>query len=87
LRDGFTDLPPLGALGQMHQADAERAMDFTYRHARVMAGEMLACGIDLSFAPVLDLDRGSSVIGNRAFGPDVEVVVQLWPEHPIAAGR
>jgi len=42
-----------------------------------MAGEMLACGIDLSFAPVLDLDRGSSVIGNRAFSPEVQVVVQL----------
>lgn len=77
LREGFTDLPPLGALGQMHRADPERALDFTYRHARVMAGEMLACGIDLSFAPVLDLDRGSSVIGNRAFSAEVEVVVQL----------
>ena len=77
LREGFTDLPPLGALGQLHREDPERALDFTYRHARVMAGEMLACGIDLSFAPVLDLDRGSSVIGNRAFSPDADVVIQL----------
>jgi beta-N-acetylhexosaminidase len=39
--------------------------------------EMLACGIDLSFAPVLDLDRGSSVIGDRAFSGDPAVVTRL----------
>jgi beta-N-acetylhexosaminidase len=42
-----------------------------------MAAEMLACGIDLSFAPVLDLDRGSRVIGDRAFSDSFEVVTRL----------
>jgi len=77
LREEFTALPPLGELGRMYGTNPERALDFAYRHARVMAAEMLACGIDLSFAPVLDLDRGSSVIGDRAFSSSPEVVALL----------
>jgi len=52
-------------------------MDMAYRHGRVMATEMLAIGIDLSFAPVLDLDRGSRVIGDRAFSGSPEEVIVL----------
>jgi beta-N-acetylhexosaminidase len=63
----FTRLPALGVLGKIHESDPLKAADMAYRHGRVMATEMLACGIDLSFAPVLDLDRGSSVIGDRSF--------------------
>jgi beta-N-acetylhexosaminidase len=69
LRDGFTRLPPLRALGRVHAEDPRKALDLAYRHGRVMATEMLACGIDLSFAPVLDLDGESRVIGDRAFRP------------------
>lgn len=75
--DGFTRLPPLGVLGRLHGSDPVKAVDMAYRHGRVMATEMLACGIDLSFAPVLDLDRGSRVIGDRAFSADPGVVVEL----------
>ena len=74
LRDGFTRLPPLGVLGKLHAADPGKALDMAYRHGRVMAMEMLDAGIDLSFAPVLDLDRGSSVIGDRAISGDPGVV-------------
>jgi len=76
-RAGFTDLPPLGFLGDLYRQEPDRAMDLAYRHARVMAAEVLACGIDLSFAPVLDLDRGSSVIGNRSLSASAETVVRL----------
>lgn len=75
--EGFTRLPPLGVLGRLHAADPAKALDMAYRHGRVMATEMLACGIDLSFAPVLDLDRGSRVIGDRAFDPAPDVVTTL----------
>ena len=68
--DGFTRLPPLGVLGRLHDSDPVKALDMAYRHGRVMATEMLACGIDLSFAPVLDLDRGSRVVGDRSFSAD-----------------
>ena len=77
LREGFTALPPLGMLGKMYGESPRRAEDYAYRHARVMAAEMLACGIDLSFAPVLDLDRGSSVIGDRSFSGTPDVVIRL----------
>jgi beta-N-acetylhexosaminidase len=75
--EGFTRLPPLGALGRLNEEDPVKALDMAYRHGRVMAMEMLACGIDLSFAPVLDLDRGSRVIGDRSFSPDPAVVTGL----------
>jgi len=77
MKEGFTQLPPLGRLGALYRTDPDRAIDMAYRHARVMAGEVLACGIDLSFAPVLDLDRGSTVIGDRALSAWPEVVVRL----------
>jgi len=77
LKDGFTQLPALGILGRMNGSDPVKAQDMAYRHGRVMATEMLECGIDLSFAPVLDLDRGSSVIGDRSFSPDPDVVATL----------
>jgi beta-N-acetylhexosaminidase len=75
--DGFTRLPPLRVLGRLRESDPVKALDMAYRHGRVMATEMLACGIDLSFAPVLDLDRGSRVIGDRSFSADPEVVAEL----------
>lgn len=77
LRDGFTRLPALRALGRLHEEDPRKALDLAYRHGRVMATEMLACGIDLSFAPVLDLDRASCVIGDRAFSDRAAVVEAL----------
>ena len=58
-------------------ADPVKALDMAYRHGRVMATEMLACGIDLSFAPVLDIDCGSSVIGDRALSSSPETVTTL----------
>ena len=77
LQEGFTQLPPLGILGRLQQSDPLKALDMAYRHGRVMATEMLALGIDLSFAPVLDLDRGSQVIGDRAISADPDVVIEL----------
>jgi beta-N-acetylhexosaminidase len=44
----------------------------------VLGAELRACGVDLSFTPVLDLDFGvSSVIGDRAFDGDPRVVAML----------
>ena len=76
-RDGFTRLPPLALLGKMYTESASNALDFAYRHGRVMATELLLCGVDLSFAPVLDLGDRSVVIGDRAFAADPEVIIQL----------
>lgn len=76
-KEGFTRLPPLAVLGKMYRDSAQNALDFAYRHARVMATELLLCGIDLSFAPVLDLGGRSIVIGDRAFDARSEVIIEL----------
>ncbi len=76
-RDGFTSLPPLGLLGRWYRTHPDRARDLAYRHGRVMAAEVLGHGVDLSWAPVLDLDRGSRVIGDRAMSDSPGAVCDL----------
>ena len=84
--DGFTHLPPMRALGEMWlAAPAARKkagpLDATNAASAcgyVLGAELRACGVDLSFTPVLDLDYGSSsVIGDRSFGRDPRVVSLL----------
>lgn len=72
-----TRLPPLAALGRVHDRSPERAAELAFAHGALMAAEMLALGVDLSFAPVLDLERGCAVIGARAFHRQPEVVAAL----------
>lgn len=76
-REGFTRLPALAVLGRIHEEYPDRALDLAYRHGRVMATELLLHGVDMSFAPVLDLDRESCVIGDRAFSAEPAVVSAL----------
>lgn len=76
-RAGFTPLPPLAVLGRWYASHPDRARDLAYRHGRIMAAEVLGHGVDLSFAPVLDLDRGSRVIGDRSMAGEPEAVADL----------
>ncbi|WP_432730401.1 beta-N-acetylhexosaminidase [Variovorax sp. W6] len=76
--DGFTHLPSMRALGELWMRDAMRATQAATAVGQVLAGELRACGVDFSFAPVLDLDYGgSSVIGTRSFHRDPRVVALL----------
>jgi beta-N-acetylhexosaminidase len=84
--DGFTHLPPMRALGELWMQDgkggpgsgAMRATNAASAAGYVLAAELRACGVDLSFTPVLDLDHGdSAVIGDRAFARDPRVVSLL----------
>lgn len=76
--DGFTPLPAMRALGQLWDQDVLKAMQAATDVGYVLAAELRACGVDLSFTPVLDLDFGESeVIGNRAFHRDPRVVTAL----------
>jgi len=77
MKSGFTPLPPLAVLGRWYRSRPDRANDLAYRHGRVMAAELLEHGVDLSWSPVLDLDRGSGVIGDRAMSDDPAAVVEL----------
>jgi beta-N-acetylhexosaminidase len=85
-RSDFTSLPPLGELGRWYRSHPDRALDLAYRHGRVMAAEVLGHGVDLSLAPVLDLDRGSEVIGDRAFS-DTPATVTALAGHYLAGMR
>lgn len=73
-RDGFSALPPLQQIGAAHAADPQGALAMAERHAWLMASEVRASGVDLSFAPVVDLARGNRAIGDRAFSDDPQVV-------------
>ena len=76
--DGFTALPAMGQLGELWMQDAMAAMRTATDVGLVLAAELRACGVDLSFTPVLDLDYGrSQVIGNRSFHRDPRVVAML----------
>lgn len=77
-RDGFTRLPPMRALGQLHAQAPESALAAARDVGLVLATELRQCGVDFSFTPVLDLDYGPSrVIGDRAFHRDPAVVIAL----------
>lgn len=77
-REGFTLLPPMRALGEVWDQHPQRARHLAHAAGYVLATELRACGVDLSFTPVLDLDFGSStVIGNRAFHCDPLAVCEL----------
>ena len=74
---GFTRLPALAVLGRIFEQYPDRARDLAYRHGRVMATELLLCGVDMSFAPVLDVNAVSCVIGDRAFSARPDAIIQL----------
>jgi beta-N-acetylhexosaminidase len=76
--DGFTRLPAMRRLGELWDRDVLQACKAATALGYVLAAELRACGVDLSFTPVLDLDYGQSeVIGDRAFHRDPRVVTLL----------
>ena len=89
-REGFQALPAMGHLGDLYEQDPAQALQDAEIFAWVMAAELLHYGVDLSFAPVLDIGNPvSSVIGDRAFHRDPETVVHLanaWVRGMRSAG-
>ena len=77
-RQGFTVLPPMRLLGREYDMDATSGRLLARQSGWLLAAELRALAIDLSFAPVVDLNYGvSSVIGDRAFHRDPRAVAEL----------
>lgn len=77
-RKGFTVLPAMGVLGRQYDHSKEKALSLAKVCGFLMASELGAFQIDLSFAPVLDLDKScNTVIADRAFHRDPDVVAML----------
>lgn len=77
LRQGFTLLPAMGKFGELYTSDSLRAQELAEKCGWLMATEVLAVGIDFSFAPVLDLNGISDVIGDRSFAQNIQDIIPL----------
>ena len=77
-KQDFTRMPPCGCFGDLYDKNPSESLSYSEMAGWLIATELLSVGIDFSFAPVLDLNKGkSSVIGDRSFHKDSDVVSQL----------
>ena len=76
-REGYSALPSLDQFGKLYGSQPDRAIELAKEHAWLMASEVRASGVDLSFAPVVDLGRGNRAIGDRAFSADPQIVAEF----------
>lgn len=77
-RDDFTRFPPMQALGDLVAQNSEVGLALARDAGWLMAAEVIACGLDISFAPVLDVDRDtSSIIGDRSFSDQPQAVIDV----------
>ncbi|MCL6245413.1 MULTISPECIES: beta-N-acetylhexosaminidase [Acinetobacter] len=77
LKQGFTLLPAMGKFGELYLTEPEKAVELAEQCGWLMAAEVLAVGIDFSFAPVLDLNDVSDVIGDRGFAKNMQDIIPL----------
>ncbi len=73
-QEGYSALPSLDGFGRLYAQDPDAALALAEEHAWLMASEIRATGVDLSFAPVVDVGHGNLAIGNRSFSEDPQVV-------------
>jgi beta-N-acetylhexosaminidase len=89
-REGFTRFAPMMMYEAIYKNDAQHALALAKDGGWLLASELIEHGVDLTFAPVLDIERDcSQVIGDRAFGHDADTVSALasaWIEGLQSAG-
>jgi beta-N-acetylhexosaminidase len=78
LESGFTKIPSMHQLARYCSQDNFVNISLAQDIGWLMASEVIASGLDISFAPVLDLDlQRSSIIGDRSFGDEPETVIEI----------
>lgn len=77
LRSGFSRLPSMRVFGHLYDQEPQQALILAEHCGWLMATEVLAVGIDFSFAPVLDLDGISQIIGDRSFHCNTAQLIRL----------
>ena len=76
--DGFTKLPSMGHWGELYRKNPLAAKEQLQQTTKTMVNELKSVGVQISLAPVLDLDHGvSEIIGQRSFGGDAQLVSAL----------
>ncbi len=87
-REGFTELPAARRLGTRYDRDPDLARSLTEATGLVAATELRRAGLDLDFAPVIDLGTGNEeTIGERAFHSEPKAVTDLARSWLRGAGR
>jgi beta-N-acetylhexosaminidase len=77
-RKGFSELPPARRIGHEFDLEPRTGLGLARSLGWLMAAELRSVGVDISFAPDVDLDYGiSEIIGDRAFHARPQVVGQL----------
>ncbi|MDA8561691.1 beta-N-acetylhexosaminidase [Gammaproteobacteria bacterium] len=89
-KNGFTEIPSMGKIGKLYDLNKNKALLFAKTCAWVLSSELIAAGLDISFAPVLDLKQAENpAIGERSFHENPEAVINLakaWIEGVHEAG-
>jgi len=76
-REHFSAIPAMGNIWSLAGEDKARAIELAQQCGMLMALEVQAVGIDISFAPVLDINGISEVIGDRAFHQQTDAIIPL----------
>lgn len=76
-REGFSKIPAMGSIALQTEKNGQHSEYLCEQFGWLMAAELLAFDIDISFAPVLDIHGVSAVIGDRSFHQQPEQIIQL----------
>ena len=76
--NGFTKIPAMRCFGEQYRVDKQAAVVELQAAISTMVKELLACGVNVTLAPVLDVEQGiSDIIGERSFSDQTSEIIAL----------